>query len=113
MQHDVVARRLDGKGLVEIGRRRRIESYVLDRRAIGVQGTRAAGGGRLGSGEDVGRELPGDVGLGADRGETGGDRPVDGGSRRGVTGPGAHLHHGTSLADRPRLDRRPRDTGHR
>ena len=36
VQHDVVARRLDGEGLVEIGRRRRVERHVVDRRAIDV-----------------------------------------------------------------------------
>ena len=74
VQDQVVARSLDRKRLVEIGRRRRVERHEGDRRAIGVAAPGSAAGRLLGGGDDLGRELAGDVGLGPDGVEAGGDR---------------------------------------
>ena len=77
VQDDVVAGLLGGERLVEIGGGRRVERRVLDRRAIDVRSTGHAGGHFLGGRDDLGRELPRHSGLGPDRSESGGDRPID------------------------------------
>ena len=80
VQHDVRAvdrrtRDVDREGLVEIGRRLRVERAEVDSGAVGVASAMAAAGGLLRGGQHVGWEVRRDLELVANRVEAG----LDGG----------------------------------